>query len=80
MPGDIPGVVNLMPIVKCEGCGRLTNTAVSSVSDFQNWGKKADGCAAAYENGKWVKGCQYNGSDEAERKIVDGLISGDPAP
>ena len=45
-----------MPTVRCK-CGGTTNTAVSVVDDFMDWGEKADRCYAKYENGKWVKGC-----------------------
>ena len=71
-----------MPIVTCDGCGRLTNTAVSSVADQGDWGKKATSCAAAFENGKWVKGCAYGGVDEVERALVDKLLNhaGDEKP
>lgn len=52
-----------MPAVICSKCGGKTNTAVSEVDNYSDWGNKADSCYAKLnEQGKWVPGCtQPNG-------------------
>jgi len=61
-----------MSEIKCNGCGRLTNTALCK------WDWKKDGadfCYAALENNKWVKGCapdiDLNKLDKYERLPYD---------
>ena len=47
-----------MPGIKCGGCGRDTNTAVSDAWHEQPYGE-ATKCYYAYVDGKWVHGCAY---------------------
>ena len=46
-----------MPEVKCENCGRLTNTACSDYDWRRNVATK---CYLAFENDMWVKGCGFD--------------------
>lgn len=48
-----------MPGVKCSGCGRMTNTAISDAwSNDKHFGVPTE-CYAAYVDGEWVPGCAY---------------------
>jgi len=48
-----------MPQIKCEGCGRITNTACCNAFEEKPWGKTTK-CYQAYVNGEWVKGCGFD--------------------
>lgn len=53
-----------MPTATCQGCGRLTNSAVS---DYWDHDRKPTKCKAAFVDGRWVPGCDYgNDADDAE--------------
>lgn len=45
-----------MPVGKCGGCGRITNSTTSNWWELKHWGKPTH-CYAAFVDGKWVKGC-----------------------
>ena len=68
-----------MPAVRCAGCDRTTNTAVSEVDDMKTWGEKADRCAMAFlEDGSAVKGCAYDTFPRWQRESVDQYILEQP--
>jgi hypothetical protein len=68
-----------MPAVRCAGCDRTTNTAVSTVDDIMRWGKVADRCAmAVLEDGTAVKGCAYDTFPRYQRNAVDQYILEQP--
>lgn len=62
-----------MPIVTCKKCGRQTNTAVSTGMDRYNKSGQADTCYAAFVDGKWEKGCDYDNADYLQT-TVDKMI------
>ena len=63
-----------MPQVVCKKCGGITNSACS---DY--WLRKpfvegeATGCYSRYENGKWVKGCSFDGLDPMTKLVMSSL-------
>lgn len=70
-----------MPVTKCEGCGRTTNSATSnywSCTEIDNETAKEFGvatqCYVSFVMGLWVKGCVYDDICSMERSIVDVLL------
>lgn len=68
--------------MKCNGCGRTTNSATSNYAlDTEIDGKTpkecgvATQCYAAFVDGKWVKGCSYGCLDPAARSVINHLFS-----
>ncbi len=65
-----------MPVIKCAGCGRTTNTAVSSHIDRKPYDGKADECyLAAGEGKRWMKGCAYDRADAFTKTFCDKLLA-----
>lgn len=64
-----------MPVLKCNNCGGITNTAVSEF-DFRDVDKGAHRCYAKYEDGKWVEGCAYEDSHKLYFDMAKLLIEG----
>lgn len=65
-----------MPVGPCGGCGKQTNSATS------NWWFTEDHiptkCYARHVDGKWERGCGYDGADPFDQTYADKLISGKP--
>lgn len=59
-----------MPMITCEHCKRLTNTAVI---DHNQDGK----CLATFdsESKSYKKGCGYESADEFEQKFADDIMN-----
>jgi hypothetical protein len=62
-----------MPVITCNGCGGITNTAVSEW-DYRNLDKGATRCYGKWVDGKWTKGCAYGAANTLHKTIVDGFI------
>ena len=45
-----------MTVFTCKGCGRPTNSVCCEL----NRGEPPNHCYAAWEDGKWVKGCGFD--------------------
>lgn len=60
-----------MPVTKCGGCGRQTN---SCTSNYWTRNGKPTQCVGAFVDGKWAKGCFYKEASQFEQEFVDGLI------
>lgn len=60
-----------MPIVKCKKCGRQTNTAISTGRDRYDKDGQADTCYAAFVDGKWEKGCDYDNAGYLKVTVDD---------
>lgn len=68
-----------MPVITCKGCQRLTNTALSTVIDINNWGRFADTCIlAVLKDGTAVKGCAYDKADGIFQRAADERILSQP--
>lgn len=69
-----------MPSGECQGCKRVTNSAVSNWwDDFDRAGKPKElgvptECYAAYVDDAWVKGCAYDRADFLTKMSVNGLL------
>ena len=64
-----------MPSLRCRGCKRLTNTAVSDAYEQEPYGV-AEKCYAAYVDGKWVEGCGLKKTDRWLRASIMALVKG----
>ena len=58
-----------MPVITCENCGSVTNTAVADWVNRKTYDNKADRCFLKWVNGRWEKGCSYD-VDKAHYKCT----------
>ena len=64
-----------MSVGTCQGCGRVTNSAVSNWIDSRERNpEKPMECYAAYVDGVWVKGCAYHKAIWFMKSFVDKLL------
>lgn len=66
-----------MPSAICKSCGRETNSACSNYWNVRPVGEVTE-CYAAWEYGKYVKGCAYDKLDDSKyspKHFADHLIS-----
>lgn len=63
-----------MTVLICNGCSRQTNTACC----HHHRGNPPDYCYAAWEDGKWVKGCGFDKADDFSKAFAMHLITGKP--
>ena len=63
-----------MPVIKCAGCGGVTNTACSNHLFPVREDGKANECYAKREGNKWVKGCAYDDAPELTQRSVATLL------
>lgn len=64
-----------MPIGRCQGCNRLTNSATSNWWDITF--SHPTECYAAHNGKKWVKGCAFDklGKKDFRRKFAESVIN-----
>jgi hypothetical protein len=63
-----------MPTIRCAKCGSITNTACSNHLFPVRADGQANECYAKFEDGKWVRGCSFNGADSLIKQVVATLF------
>ena len=65
-----------MPGIKCQSCGRWTNTAVSEHFGIFGDDNEATECYAAFVDGHWVKGCAYDKASSYMVAMLADMLKG----
>ncbi len=60
----------IMSSIVCTTCGRTSNTAVANYWPDLVVTK----CYAAFEDGKWVRGCAYDEVRDYKKQMIDKLL------
>lgn len=67
-----------MPGIKCQSCGRWTNTAVSEHLGIFGDDNEATECYAAFVDSHWVKGCAYDKASSYMVAMLADMLKGPP--